>query len=169
MSVAAATKKHGSKRRYARGEGGTAGDARRGVGRRRAGSRVVKSEHDIVEVVLTRRGRDELEDLTVLERLALLDLRGRKGASRRARRSAARDEPESGRGATRHDLARAEDEDRVLAHGRLALDGLRLMRDLRGGRAVRSTAAATARARARSERAVASRRRAPAAAPAASP
>ena len=90
MSVAAATKKHGSKRRYARGEGGTAGDARRGVGRRRAGSRVVKSEHDIVEVVLARRGRDELEDLTVLERLALLDLRGRKGASRRARGEARR-------------------------------------------------------------------------------
>ena len=53
----------------------------------------------------------------------------------------ARDGPESGRGATRHDLARAEDEDRVLAHGRLALDRLGLVRHLRARAAVGRTRA----------------------------
>lgn len=64
---------------------------------------VVESEHDVVQVVLARRRSDELEDLTVLERLPLLD----------------------------HDLSSAEHEDRVVAHRGLALDRLRLVRDLR--------------------------------------
>ena len=76
---------------------------------------VNEPENVVVEVVLSRSLSNELESLSVLEGLPLLDLRKVSWRSE----------------TPHHELARAEDEDGVGRHGRLNFDRLRIVRDRR--------------------------------------